>query len=227
MLLTTDSARSGITHKLVVFMHGFASNQNQLLTDSGLFPVRDALLRAGYTIAMSNAHGNNVGNGVSVDDQQLLVRDAESRLGTTFDRIDILAFSMGGLDALLAAATNAIPRLKTLALLSPVTDPNAFLDGAYRAAISSAYGQPSDLSQVVASRNPSLLPATDFVRYRFGFWRSPSDGVVPAAQSDAMAARLSRAGATVIVNALTGDHGNFSDLHPAQVVSLLDRGGPP
>ncbi|PZS31989.1 MAG: hypothetical protein DLM58_10720 [Pseudonocardiales bacterium] len=222
LLLRPDRAVSG----LVLFMHGFAANEKQVIGDSSLFPVRDALLAAGYAIASSNSHGNNVGNPESVQDQQNLLRDARARLGTT-PTVDILAVSMGGVDALLAAATHAIPGLRSVALLSPVTNTSAYLNTGYRDAISAAFGHPaaSDLEDIVARNNPMLLPARDFVDYQYGFWRSTQDKVVPSNQSDEMAGRLVRAGASVTLSRLSGDHGNFSTLQPAQVVELFTSRG--
>ncbi len=64
------------TRALVVFTHGYGGSQDQILTFPALFPLRDALVEAGYAIAASNAHGNSYANPASIDDLVQLVRDA-------------------------------------------------------------------------------------------------------------------------------------------------------
>jgi pimeloyl-ACP methyl ester carboxylesterase len=209
-------------HGIVLFMHGIDSNQNELLDDTGLFPIRDALLAAHYAIATSDAHGNNLGNPASVSDQVELLADVTTQLDARLP-VDILAFSMGGADALLSAAQGNITGLRSVALLSPLCDQLPFLDGAYRGAVQTAFGDPSDatLETVVARSDPLKRPATDYAGKAYGFWQSPTDQIVPASQSRQMVAYLHQAGVQATLTKLNGNHGDLSELNPADVVKMF------
>lgn len=208
-------------HGVVLFMHGLNSDQDELLDEAGLFPVRDALLAAHYAIAASESHGNNLGNPVSVADQVDLLTDVTSRLGAGWP-VNILAFSMGGADALLSAAGGAILGLRAVALLSPLCDQLPYLQTDYRGDVQAAFGDSPDLSTVVARSDPMTLPAADYAGKTYEFWQSPADHIVPARQSGQMVAHLRGAGVVATLTPLTGNHGDLSQLNPADVVTLFD-----
>jgi len=150
---------------LVVFMHGVDSDQNQPLHDDQLFPITRALLADGYAIVSSNGHGNNAGSPVSVQDQRDALDDAEAHL-PPIETVNILAFSMGGLDALLTAAGHTFPKLHAVALLSPVCDQITFLNSSFRGVIASAFGgaNGSALVQAVNRSDPVKLSAAKYPR---------------------------------------------------------------
>jgi hypothetical protein len=216
----------GALRGLVVFMHGFDADQSQIIGNAGFAPLRTALLHAGYAIAASQAHGSNAGNPASVQDQIDVLRDAEARL-PPISNVDVLAFSMGGLDALLIASDRSFPHLRALALISPVCDQSPFLHSRFGSAISAAYDDPppGELATVVNRSDPRLRPASSFRGYAYQFWQSPSDGVVPRTQSEAMSSHLSDAGIAAPIMPLTGGHGDVSALVPADVIRLFDRAG--
>lgn len=208
--------------KLVLFMHGFDADQDQLLTDTGLFPVRDALLKAGYAIASSGSHGDNAGNPQSVADQQHLLVDAKAKLATV-TQLDVMGFSMGGLDGLLAAA--AAPKLvHAVVLLSPVTDQAAFFDGRYAGVIANAFSarSPAQLRESTVGSNPSAKAPSSYEGPKYQFWHSPEDDVVPEQQSLDMVARLREASVDVQFEPLDGGHGDLSKLSPASVVQFVE-----
>lgn len=207
---------------LVLFMHGLDSNQDQLLTNGGLRPVRDALLSAGYALMASDAHGDNAGNPASVQDQYDAYSDARTVLRISAP-VYVLAFSMGGLDALLVAAKHVIPGLQALALLSPATDQQAFLKGRFGSKIAAAFSTapgPGTINAIKAW-DPILAPATKFRGYRYSFWQSRSDQTVPYSQSTRMIAHLDSGGVRAPLHPLTGNHGNLSALEPKAVLDLF------
>ena len=65
---------AGRVRGLVVFMHGLDSDENQIVDAPQLERVGGALVKAGYAIVASDAHGDNFGNPASVRDQQLARR---------------------------------------------------------------------------------------------------------------------------------------------------------
>jgi pimeloyl-ACP methyl ester carboxylesterase len=213
---------------LVLFMHGFDSSKDQILGQS-LASTRDALLAAGFAIAASDSHGNNAGNAASLQDQVNLLDDAQAivHTGDTF----ILAFSMGGLDALESAANHSIRDLRAVALLSPVCDQRPYLNQAgYDQAISTAFGglTGQQLANAVKSFDPLQLPGSSFRGYAYLFWQSPADTVVAKTiQADAMVQRLRSASVDARELPLTGGHGNFTALHAADVLQLFQSSAAP
>lgn len=208
---------------LVLFMHGIDSDEDQIDTDPGLRPVRNSLLRAGFAIATSYAGGNNVGNPASVRDQVALLHDAESRLPAV-KAVDILAFSMGALDAFLVASDRAIPRLRALALISPACNQLSFVQSRYSGAVSAAFGglTGAPLIKAIDASDPIKRPASDYRGYRYHFWQSPFDTVVPASQTEEMVTYLRQGGVVAGVTELVGDHGDMSRLRPGAVVALFE-----
>jgi pimeloyl-ACP methyl ester carboxylesterase len=206
----------------VVFTHGYAGSQDQILQSSALFPLRDALVEAGYAIAASNGHGNNFGNPTSIEDQAQMIGDAESRLpGVT--RIDLVGFSMGGLDALMLASEHRAPHLQAVLLLSPVCDQIAYLGSYFGGSIRAAFGHATGSAPpVIARSDPERQDPQSFSGVRYWFWMSPDDTTVPPAQTASMVGILKRAGVGVRYSPLSGNHGDLSQLPPAVVVSWLN-----
>ena len=212
----------GPVRGLVLFTHGYAGSQDQILSSSAFFPLRDALEEAGYAIAATNAHGNNFGNPTSIEDQVQLMDDAEGRLpGVT--AVDLVGFSMGGLDALMLASQHRVPRLRAVVLLSPVCDQIAYLGsdfgGSIRAAFAHAKGS---APPVIARSDPERQDPRSFIGSRFWFWMSPDDTTVPPSQTSSMVGILRSVGVDVRYSPLSGNHGDLSQLSPAAVVSWLE-----
>lgn len=211
----------GTVTGLVVFMHGLDADENQILTD-GFSGVRGALLDAGYAIVASDAHGDNTGNPASVRDQRNAVADARRRLGHV-PRVDILAFSMGGFDALLTAASHGVDGLQAVALISPAVDQRVFLGGPLTEVVTAAFGHPlpKQVPGILKRSDPLLQPVRHYAGYRYHFWHSPHDTTVPVAQSTVMSSYLATGGIYAPVSALTGDHGNLTALEPRSLVRFF------
>jgi pimeloyl-ACP methyl ester carboxylesterase len=207
---------------LVIFAPGYGGSQDQILKLSALFPLRDALAEAGYAIATSNAHGNSYGNPTSIDDLVQLVGDAQSRLpGVT--RVDVVGFSMGGLDALMLASERRVPDLAAVVLLSPVCDQIAYLGSYFGGAIRAAFGHAKGSAPpVIAKSDPEKQDPQSFRGSRYWFWMSPDDTTVPPAQTASMVSILKSAGADVRYSPLDGNHGDLSKLTVGPVVAWLN-----
>jgi pimeloyl-ACP methyl ester carboxylesterase len=211
----------GTAKGLVVFSHGWGASQDQILDFPALFPLRNALAASGYAIAASNAHGNNYANPTSVLDQVQLIHDAESKLpGVT--RIDLVGFSMGGLDALMLASQHRVPGLQAVLLLSPVCDQIAYLSSYFGGSIRAAFGHAKGSAPpVIARSDPERQDPQSFTGSRYWFWMSPDDTTVPPAQTASMVGILKSAGADVRYSPLSGNHGDLTQLSPAAVVAWL------
>jgi pimeloyl-ACP methyl ester carboxylesterase len=212
----------GSVRGLVVFTHGYADSQNQILNSSALFPLRDALEEAGYAIAASNADGNNFGNPTSIGDQVQLLHDAEVRLPGVTD-IDLVGFSMGGLDALMLASGHQLPGLQAVVLLSPVCDQIGYLSSYFGGGIRAAFGHAKGSAPpVIARSDPERQNPQSFSGTRYWFWMSPDDTTVPPSQTSSMVGILRSVGVDVRYSPLSGNHGDLSQLSPTAVVSWLE-----
>ena len=209
---------------LVLFEHGYGETQKAILSVSQLFPLRNALLSDGFAIAASYSHGNNMGNGVSVDDQVALLKDAEQMLPPVLS-IDVVGFSMGGLDALMVAARHVLPDLKGVVVLSGICNQVPFLQTSLRGALRAAFGhlQGQQLLAAINPADPERQNPQSFAGYRYWLWQSPSDRIVPPAQASSMAALLRSAGVPVQLSLLDGNHGNLSMLQPAGIVQFFQE----
>jgi pimeloyl-ACP methyl ester carboxylesterase len=207
---------------LVVFDHGYGGNQNQILKAGTLRPLRDALAQAGYAIAASESHGNNFGDPASVQDQSDLVHDAESQLPFV-NRVEVIGFSMGGVDALLTASEHAVPDLKSVVLLSAVCNQIPFLTGQLGRPIRAAFGNRKGqaLLAALSPSDPERRDPHSYVGYRYWFWQSPQDRTVPPVQAASMIAWLHSAGADVRFSLLNGPHGDLKELTPGRIVDFF------
>jgi hypothetical protein len=213
---------ASVTRGLVLFMHGLGAGGQQI-DEPGFAKFRDALIAEGYAIAASNSHGNNAGNPVSVEDQVNLLHDAERRLPPLSD-VDILAFSMGGLDALLSASGHIIPHLKAVALISPACNQVPFLKTHFAGIVKDAFAGVGggSLTSSMLANDPMVRPGSSYGGYSYRFWQSPTDTVVPASQATEMVALLAKQHISAQDTWLVGGHGDFSALAPASVVKFFN-----
>jgi hypothetical protein len=220
VLITPDPP----TSRVVLYTHGSGETVETIFRDPAKQPLWRALLRAGYALAATDAHGDNWGNPASERDTVALARELRRR---GLPDLDVVALSMGGFDGLALLEHDAA--VKAWAGIFPACDLRAvYRVGLYPGQIRRAYGlSASDpVDAVLRGRSPVA------VRPRAGlpmhFWASPQDRVIPKrSNTDACAALARRAGAQVEVTTTRGDHGDASNYDPAAVVRLFDsaRGG--
>jgi dienelactone hydrolase len=124
----------------------------------------------------------------------------------------LIAESMGGLAAMQLAAR--VADVRAVVALYPVCDLRTMEHKPqYAAAIEKAWAT-SDRSVV----SPVAVPAVPLT-----IWASPDDTVVSAARNAAVcAAEARKAGAPVTYVHTTGDHGDLSNVHPAEVLTFFD-----
>jgi len=221
-------APGGRPKGLVLFEHGFGQTERVLLRTPGFYPLRDALLRDGYAIASSYSHGDNMGTPVSVHDQVVLAADAEQKLADLPDTapVDVVGFSMGGLDTLMVASRHAIRGLDAVVVLSGMCDQLSFLEHpTLGPAIRRAYGDRTGASLLAAldQGDPARQDPRTFAGYRYWFWQSRSDTTVPYSQAAGMVALLQGAGASVQLSLLSGNHGDLALLAPDRIVGFFDQ----
>lgn len=193
-----------------------------LLRTPVLYPLRDALLSAGFAMAASYAHGDNMGNQASLDDQVLLLRDAEKKL-PPLRAVDLVGFSMGGLDALMEASRHMVTGLSAVVVLSGMCDQIPFLGSVMGKSIVSAFGGKTGeaLLEAIGPYDPAKQDPRSYSGYKYWFWQSPTDHTVPPVQAASMTAILESARVPVQLSLLDGNHGDLSKLQPQQIVQYF------
>ena len=186
------------TDRLALYVHS-AGGSADAITEWPVDRLTETLLRSGFAVAASDAHGpTNWGNPASVADYVHLVH----RL--PYERIYVIAQSMGGLDAV-----QLIDRIhpEAWAALFPVCNVDSL--------------GPEFSEEIAAAWNgwppPSLSPvkAEDVDGLRVLIWASPEDQLVPKAQNADVCARWMRhRGARVRVVATEGEHADPSNFRP-------------
>jgi pimeloyl-ACP methyl ester carboxylesterase len=208
------------TQKVVVYTHGSGETVENIFRDPRKQPIFTALLGAGYALAATDAHGDNWGNGTSVDDNLALVaRLRDSGLRDVY----VLALSMGGFDGL--ALLGRVP-VRAWAGIFPACDlRSVYALGLYRGQIRAAYGRTGRrLGDAIARRSPVGFDPPDGLPMRF--WASPDDRVIPKRENTDRCAELARRrGAQVQITVTEGDHGDVSDYDAAGVLHLFASAG--
>jgi pimeloyl-ACP methyl ester carboxylesterase len=97
--------------------------------------------------------------------------------------VDLVGFSMGGLDALMLASDQRVPRPHAVVLLSPVCNQIAYLGSYFGGSIRAAFGSATGPAPpVIAQSDPERQEPQSFTGSRYWFWMSPDDTTVPPAQ---------------------------------------------
>lgn len=196
--------------RAVIYAHGASQRADAIANPGGVGDgLVPALIAAGYSVAATDAHGDNWGNDASLTDYAA-VRAELARRGAK--QFFVLAASMGGLDGLRLTAG-----VEAFAGIYPVCDLSTMLDGPLGAAVSNAWGGavPTALSPVQTAE-PNGLPML--------FWASPGDTLVhKATNTDRCAADARAAGASVEVVTTAGDHGDPTNFDPARLVAFFDE----
>jgi hypothetical protein len=205
------------TAKVVVYTHGSGETVETVFRDPAKRAIFTALLRSGYALAATDAHGDNWGNAASQ-------RDTLKLVGALRDRglrdVYVLALSMGGFDGL--GLLGRVP-VKAWAGIFPACDlASVYAVGLYPGQIRGAYGAATRAA--LRARSPVAVDPPSGLPMRF--WASPDDRVIPKRQNtDACADLARRRGAQVEVTATRGDHGDASNYDAAGVLALFDSAG--
>jgi len=209
------------TGRVVLYTHGSGERVGNIFRDPKKKEIFDVLLREGYALAATDAHGDNWGSAVSERDQLALVDELRER---GLRDLYVLALSMGGFNGLQLLDDVGV---KAWAGIFPACDlASVYALGLYRGQIRSAYGRTGRrLGDAIARRSPvDVDPLEAGLPMRF--WASPGDRVIPKRENtDACAALARRRGARVQVTTTTGDHGDPSSYDAAGVLRLFESAG--
>jgi hypothetical protein len=195
---------------LVLYVHGALEDANAIAEEPRLRTLVTAALDRGWTVAASDARGDNWGTAASLEDHARLAKAVPHR------RLVVLAQSMGGLDGLrLAERVDAA----AVGAIYPVCDLRSVYDlGRYRDSIAEAHGP--QLQAALEDLSPVPIAAKRGTQMTF--WASPDDGQVPkSANTDACAAQARKAGARVEVVETAGDHGDVSNFDSVRWAQIL------
>jgi pimeloyl-ACP methyl ester carboxylesterase len=203
--------------KVVVYTHGSGETADLAFRDPAKQPIFQALLRAGYALAASDAHGDNWGSPASERDTVELARALRGR---GLRDVYVLALSMGGFNGLQLLEHGPV---KAWAGIFPACDLRSVYDvGIYPGQIRRAYHLPAKgpIAAALRRRSPNAVRPPPGLPMRF--WASPEDRVIPKrANTDVCAALARRAGARVQVTVTRGDHGDPSNYDADGVLKLF------
>ncbi len=208
-LLATTAKK---TNRVVLYVHGNNDLADSVLEDPRKADVIAALLRDGYAIAASDAHGNSWGNPAGVRSYVALVDWLRQR---GYSDVYVLAQSAGGLTALTLIDR---VRVKAWAGLFPACNLGALhARGRYTDAIDKAWPD---------GWRPGPVRPRDVKDLTMIFWASPSDTRVPkASNTDVCAANARADGARVTVVATVGEHGDPSNFDQERLLAFYRRAG--
>lgn len=195
------------TARVVVYIHGAGETVNAVLRDPLKRPLVVDLLAHGYAVASSQAHGENWGDRVSVQDYVRLISHLR-REG--YARVYVLAQSMGGLDAAQLAARE---HFAAFAALFPVDN--------VRSVAATLPQFDGEIAQADTANTLSPVPLAGVRGLRMMFWASPHDTMVLRSQnSEVMAAQARSVGARVTFITTRGNHGDPSNFQPRRLLSF-------
>ncbi len=207
------------SNRVVILVHGASERASSAVAGERKEKIVRALLAHRYSIAASDAHGENWGDETSVRDYVALARRLR-RMGLT--RVYVLAESMGGLDGLLLvdrlrvvawAGIYPVCHLRTV-YRSKTKDFKREIRAAYRVHDLAGLRVAARLRMPAAPRRVRGMPMI--------FWASPRDRVVSKAENTDRCARAARRrGARVTVVTIHGDHGDSSAFQPGRLVRFF------
>lgn len=200
---------------LAVFVHGSGQQRDAILTKPRDLLVVRELVAHGYLVLAADAGGRAWGDASSVADYERLIA-ATVRAHEVHD-VDLMAESMGGLATMQLAAR--VPDVRAVVAWYPVCDLRTMAHKRqFAGAIAKAWrtGDRAVVSPVAVPKVPLTI------------WASAGDTTVSAARNAAVCAAEGRAaGGQVTYVRTTGNHGDPSNFHPAEVLAFFDahRGG--
>lgn len=207
---------------LVIYHHGSSETEKVIKTDTkgGIIP---ALLKEGYVIASSFAHGNNWGNDAALEAYIQLYKHLSTQCVTS--KICVLCQSMGGLSGLRMAISKQVPVCGWYGIYPCTNLADNFTKSVLFGGIISAYQitPTNPYTVATAGRDPQTISAADFPNIRYRASASYQDALVPRATNwDLMAAKLAgKVEASTLAS--TGDHGHGSHFSASDVLDFFAR----
>lgn len=216
---------SPLSGTLVMYYHG-AGETGWSNTDNQKRGIMWRLLHSGHLVCASAASGDNYGNAAGITDYVNLYNYMNSNY--TITKVLHLSQSMGGLAGLYIASNRSIP-VHGWAGIYPMCDLAWAYSGAssfdFITPINTAYNIPAGGSYATqtAGRDPMLMTASTF-NFPMRFYASASDTLVTkAANSDAMATKVSGIATESVVVTHTGGHGDNTAFKPNDLMAFFDR----
>lgn len=224
VILLPDSYNAVTGAPLIMFQHG--SGDTQLALTTSPIATQDActqaLLDAGYIIAISNAYGNNWGNdnGVAANNELYAYMAANY----TITRVCAWSQSMGGLAGLNGVLDGTIPYKGWLGSY-PVCNLWWMYTNGWNHVIDAAYGiNGTPYAVATAGHDPVLHAANTYNGLRMRFYASAGDiSVSKTDNSDQMAALVTGHATECDVVACTGTHGDPSHFQAADYLAFFNR----
>lgn len=201
------------THRAVLYLHGADATERTFITDPDIGRVTAALLRAGFTVASSDAGGNSWGRPEALAANVVLARELRRRGASS---LYVVAQSMGGLTSIQLA--QRLPVRAWVGIFA-VCDLASMMHTEWAPSIRRAYG--AELPAALSRLSPVIARRRGL---RMLFLASPSDRIVSKrANTDACARAELEQGARVRVVTTRGGHGDPSNFQAGRIVSFLSR----
>jgi hypothetical protein len=222
-LLLPANRRHGVT---ILYVHGHGEDENAPFAEPVKVDLIHCLLRAGYPVASSAAHGNAWGNSLAnVDYEALLALLVENY---AINRFVVLSQSMGGISGLNVVKNRRMPQIIGWAGIYPAC---SLLDihanhASLGIAIETAYGVPKggDLEHWTSGHDPVTFLGVFFSGIRMRFYASDRDSVVrKSSNSDRMHEIVSPFALESSVVSCAGNHGDPTHFQPADILEFFAR----
>lgn len=225
MVLVPSSYSDSVGAPLIIYHHGVGEDERALLKDRLKGECVKALLKAGYILAGSNAHGNNWGCREALDSYVELYRYLISHY--RIERTSFWSQSMGGMSGLLALRDKRIPNVIGWLGTYPVTNLKSSY-GMKRFAeqiqASFHFSESSEFGERTTGFDPVQLSPESFKVQRVRIYASTQDTVVPKVDhTDVLARILAKGRREFEVVTCRGEHGDPSHFNPAEYVAFFDR----
>lgn len=204
------SKKGGQVRGVVVYFHGFDSDEFVLTSDGPHTELTRSLIEAGFAVVAGKAGGNAFGN---PDSLRSYVEMAGLTAGHyRVENIFFLAESMGALAAVKVIAIQST-RVRGMAAINPVLD----LEGVppiWRDDVDAAY-----VDHPIADANPLNLPPESLQGKRFRFYVTPSDDVSLTERN--VVAFQNRFGSVADISIVdcTGEHMDASCIQGGDIVN--------
>lgn len=225
MVLVPSSYSDSVGAPLIIYHHGVGEDERALVKDRLKGECVEALLKAGYILAGSNAHGNNWGCPEALDSYVELYRYLIAHY--RINRTSFWSQSMGGMSGLLALRDKRIPNVIGWLGTYPVTNlKSSYGMKRFAEQIQAAFhfNDASEFNEKTTGFDPVQMNPASFKVQRVRIYASAQDTVVPKTDhTDAIARILADGRKELEVVTCRGDHGDPSHFIPTEYVAFFDR----